>query len=99
MISRPRLAPSESRTAISFCRTAARASNRFATFAHAISSTSADDRHQQAAGLHDVVAEARVDRRLSERHERDAAPLIVVRIFLRELTRDRLQVRFRLLHA
>ena len=36
----PRLAPSDSRTAISFWRTAARASSRFATFAHAISSTS-----------------------------------------------------------
>ena len=35
-----RPAPSASRTAISFCRAAARASNRFATFAHAISITS-----------------------------------------------------------
>src|SRR5207237_10074709 len=37
---RPRR-PSDRRTAISFCRTAARASSRFATFAHAIRSTSA----------------------------------------------------------
>ena len=37
--SRPRLAPSAVRTAISFCRDAARASSRFATFADAISST------------------------------------------------------------
>ncbi len=39
MISRPRPAPSDRRTAISFCRAAARASSRFATLAHAISST------------------------------------------------------------
>ena len=38
--SRPLEAPSESRTAISFCRMNARAISRFATFAHAISSTS-----------------------------------------------------------
>ncbi len=38
-INRQRLAPSERRTAISFWRTAARASNRFATFAQAINST------------------------------------------------------------
>ncbi len=36
---RPREAPSESRTAISFCRMNPRAMSRFATFAHAISST------------------------------------------------------------
>ena len=36
-----RLAPSAMRTAISFCRSTARASSRLATFAHAISSTSA----------------------------------------------------------
>ncbi len=38
-ISRPRPAPIANRTAISFCRPADRASNRFATFAHAINST------------------------------------------------------------
>ena len=37
---RPRPAPSAARTAISRCRAVARASSRFATFAHAISSTS-----------------------------------------------------------
>ena len=29
----------------------------------------ADDRHQHAAGHHDVVAEARIDRRLRQRHD------------------------------
>ena len=36
---RARLAPIARRTAISCCRTAARASSRFATFEHAISNT------------------------------------------------------------
>ena len=36
-------APSATRTAISFWRTAARASSRLATFAHAMSSTNATD--------------------------------------------------------
>ena len=36
---RPRLAPSAARTASSCCRPSARTSSRFATFAHAISST------------------------------------------------------------
>ena len=58
----------------------------------------ADDRHQQAAGLDDVVAEAGVDRRLRQRHQRDAAALVLVRVFLFELARDRLQVGFGLLH-
>ena len=57
------------------------------------------DDHEHATRDDDVATEPGVDRRLSERHERDAAPLIVVRIGLRQLTRDRLQVRFRLLHA
>src|SRR5438552_2760428 len=39
LVRRERLAPSASRSAISFCRTAARARRRFATFAHAIRST------------------------------------------------------------
>jgi len=38
---RPRLAPSARRTQISFCRDAARAMSRLATFAHAMSSTPA----------------------------------------------------------
>ena len=37
--SRPRLAPSAARTAASRCCTDARASQRFATFAHVMSST------------------------------------------------------------
>ena len=38
-ITRVRPAPNAVRTAISFCRSAVRASNMWATFAHAISST------------------------------------------------------------
>ena len=50
---RQRPAPSATRTAISFCRAAARASNRLATFAQAISKHEADraQQHQQRPPL------------------------------------------------
>ena len=57
--SRPRVAPSESRTEISFCRVVARESSRLATLAQTISSTSADDdaedRRAAQIGRADVV--------------------------------------------
>ena len=41
-----------------------------------------DDRHQQPARAHQVLAEAGVDRRLRERQERHAAAAVVVRVLL-----------------
>ena len=58
-----------------------------------------DDRHQQPAHAHQVLAEAGVDRGLREREEHDAAPAVVVRVLARELVRDGLQVGLGLLDA
>ena len=62
----PRLAPSAMRTAISFCRPTARASSRLATFAQAISSTSATAPSSiSSAGpdvLHQLILRARDQR-------------------------------------
>ena len=58
----------------------------------------ADDRHQQTAGRHEPGAEAGIeDRRLRQRQRGHVAPMVVVRILLRELLADRPEVGFRLL--
>ena len=63
--SRPRLAPSAARTAASRCCTDARASHRFATFAHAMSSTMAhggeQHQHPRSRGAADKVIAQRAD--------------------------------------
>ena len=54
-VSRERLAPSARRKAISFCRTAARARSRLATFAHAISRTNPTAPSKNEQGRFDVA--------------------------------------------
>ena len=96
-ISRPRLAPSDRRTAIS-CSTRRRARQQQVGDVRARDQQhETDDHHQQPARRHEVAAEGRVDRRLGQRHQRDAAAAIVVRILLRQRGRDGIHVGARLL--
>ena len=69
---RPRPAPSAVRTAISRARAAPRASSRFATLPHAISSTRPDRCEQRQQPLPDVA-----DELLDERHRPEADGLVV----------------------
>ena len=83
---RTRLAPSAARIASSRCRAAVRASSRWATLPHAISSTSATARRQQ----HERLAEAHQLRRRAELRRE------VALVALRELRPrvDRVELRF-----
>ncbi len=98
-IRRPRLAPSDRRTAISFWRTAARASRRFATLAHAISSTRPTIPISTPPAATMLSRNPGLTVACASGTDRDAASLVVVRVLLSELRAMRLEVRFGLLHA
>ena len=86
------MAPSAVRTAISFCRVAARASSRFAMLAQAISSTNTTATSRTSNPGLQIGRDKRV-----EQAEEMNAPVAHFRILLADAGRDRIHLRLRLL--